>query len=316
MLKALAWPYPVFEGVECTLQSAIYENVTLTVSQSSKGWIIAGGQLRDRLSGPITIQAQITTPVRAVAESVFGTAKADHIACGIRVLCKESKFRAFFGASSAGAVAVQMPLDKLRGIVELTPVFVAGQDDTASNGVPVQEGAVLGIAAKPIFLTVDEDWTGETIPVDWLDFSANNLPREGFMHVELSGGSQVPKVWLNLKYRNQLEHVLLRTGDASPVGLAGAAMREFFWMQVWEKVVVWAINDASDEHEEWPATRIKKHWASQFAENSWELPSADDLDAAALNEMSQRIQHCLLTAQKLSRIHGILRFQPETGGQS
>ena len=116
-----------------------------------------------------------------------------------------------------------------------------------------------------MILTLDEDWFGETILVDWLDFVANGLPVEVFIYVELAGASQVPKVWLNARCRTQTESVLLRTGDNSPAGVAGATLRQFIWQHVWEKVVPWTLKKESEE-DQLPASRIAKMWRENFAE--------------------------------------------------
>jgi hypothetical protein len=312
MIKAQAWPYPVFQGVECLPPTANCDGVELKVRAASKGWVVAGGSLKDRSSGKISITVEIKTPAAKVAEMVFNSTDAANVDCGVRVLCKESKFRRFSVTSKNQSAVLDLPLEMLRGIAEITPMFVCSNPAIASNGMQIQRGAVLGIPAEPIFLTIDEDWTGETIPVDWLDFEEKKLPAEGFMHVEFSGGGQTPQVWLNSKYKLQIEHVLLRKGDASPAGLAGAAMREFFWVQVWQKVLIWALHEESEENEKWPATRIAGYWRKQFEEHGWDLALPDELDAPVLNELTLRIQHCLNTAQKLSRIQGLLRFQPDT----
>jgi hypothetical protein len=311
MLKAQVWPYPIFERVECSPPTASFDGNELKVKSVSKGWVVAGSSLKNYSSGKILITVEIKTPASKVSETVFEKADESKVVCGVRILCKESKFRSFTAANKKQTATIEIPLEKLRGVAEITPMFLSATTAVAANGIEVQQGAVLGAPAEPIFLTIDEDWTGDTIPVDWLDFEEKGFPVEGFMHVEFSGGGQVPKVWLNSKYKMQLEHVLLRKGDTSPAGLAGVAMREFFWVQVWQKVVVWALKEESEENERWPATRIAEHWRNQFKEHGWELTHNDELDATILNELSLRIQHCLCTAQKLSRIHGILRFQPD-----
>ncbi|MDB6017863.1 MAG: hypothetical protein JWR19_2352 [Pedosphaera sp.] len=312
MLKAKAWPYPVFENVSFGTPQAKFGDIDLKMDLTSKGWVITGGQLKDRSSGIISLSFQIKTPSSEVAEAVFGAPDKTAISCGARLLCKESKFRKFFPADNHQSVKLEIPLERLRGVAEIVPMFVSANQASSANGIIIQQGSVLGLTAKPIFLTIDEDWTGEAIPVDWLGFAENNLPAESLMHIEISGGSQVPKVWLNLKYKSKLEHVLLRKGDSSPAGLAGAAMREFFWVHVWEKVLIWALKEASAENEDWPATRIADYWRSKFNENGFEMPVTDQLDADALNELSSKIQHCLCSAQKLSQINNILRFQPDS----
>jgi hypothetical protein len=313
MLRAAAWPYSVFDSVESRLSQAKFGEVMLDIAATAKGYIISGSQLRDRSHGVITLQIEITTPPHEVASAVFGSNPVPRMLCGVRVLCKESKFRSFTKAANGQTVTLEIPLQKLRAVAEINPFFVCDEDGISSNGTAIERGSILGVASKPVFLTVDEDWTGETIPVDWLDFAAKQLPKEAFLHVELSGGSQVPKVWLNKKYEDQLQHILTRKGDASPAGLAGAALRELIWSQVWEKVVVWAVKEESAEHPEWPSSRIAKFWRTEFERHGFDLVIEDPIETGALNEVGLRIQHCLRTAQNLTRIQEILRFQPESG---
>jgi hypothetical protein len=271
MLKVEAWPYPLFEAVQFTVKDGDvkYEDLTFNVEHVSKGYVVAARQLRERSTGDIELTMQITTSASEVVEAVFGSKNHVTLTAGIRILCEESKFRAFVPVKDNQKIVTTIPLQKVRGVVQIVPMFVVEEDAVAKNGMAVQRGTVVGTSADPIFVTIDEDWTGETIPVDWLDFAERGLPSEGFMHIELSGGSQVPRVWLNAKYRNQIDSVLLRKGDASVVGLAGAGMREFFWMQVWGEVLVWSLDNESEEHEKWPATRIANFWRSRFSQNCW-----------------------------------------------
>lgn len=316
MLKATAWPYPVFDDVRYNLDSVKFGQIAFEACESSAGLVVDCGSLRERNDGSIRVGLKIETTSEEVAAHVFTASHRTSVKAGVRVLCKESKFRKFFEADGNGQVAVEIPLNCLRGVAQLDVLFLASSDSAADNSVAVSQGSVVGVAPQPIVLTVDEDWKGDTLPVDWLDFAENNLPKEAFVHVELSGGSQTPKVWLNAKYRSQVEAVLLRTGDNSPAALAGAAMRVFLWQQIWEKVLIWALREESAEQEKWPSTRIAKMWRFNFSENEWELPNVDNIDVHGMNELSVRIQHCLLTAQNLSRINGILRFQPEARGSA
>ncbi|MBI3851390.1 MAG: hypothetical protein HY298_14100 [Verrucomicrobia bacterium] len=316
MLKATAWPYPVFDDVRYSLDSVKFGQISFEACESAAGLVVDCGSLRERNDGSIQVGLKIETACEEVIAHVFDAARRTSVTPGVRVLCKESKFRKFFEADGNGQVAVEIPINRLRGVAQLDVLFLASGNATANNSVSVSRGVVVGVSSQPIVLTVDEDWTGDTLPVDWLDFSANNLPKEAFVHVELSGGSQTPKVWLNAKYRGQIETVLLRTGDNSPAALAGASMRVFLWQQIWEKVLIWALREESADQEKWPATRIAKMWRSNFSENEWELPNVDNLDVHGMIELSVRIQHCLLVAQNLSRINGILRFQPEARGSA
>jgi hypothetical protein len=311
MLNAAAWPYPVCGSVECRVKGARFGSVPLEIAETAKGYIISGPQLRGRSRGMISLELEITTSLDTVLQTVFGCDKAPRVQCGARVLCQESKFRAFSPAGTNQVVTFEIPLENLRGVAEIDPLFICDESGTASNGIVIEDGAIVGFANKPIFIAVDEDWTGETIPVDWLDFRAKELPAEAFLHVELSGGSQVPKVWLNAKYKNQLQPVLARKGDASPAALADAALRELIWSQVWPTVVVWAFKEESSENSEWPSSRIAKFWRNKFEDIGFDLTVSDPLEIDELNEIALRVQHCLRTAQNLSRINEIFRFQPD-----
>jgi hypothetical protein len=314
MLKANAWPYSVFEDVRYRLASVHYGQLPLPSAESSKGVLVDCSSLRERSSGAITVRVRVETTPSDVCAHVFEPADAADATAGMRALCKESKFRKFFAADGNGNVIAELPLERLRGGVQLETMFLAAGAVVTRDGVAISAGAVLSISQKPIIITLDEDWTGETIPVDWLDFEARGLAKGAFIHVELSGGSQVPRVWLNAAYRTQIEGVLVRTGDNSPAALAGAAMRQFVWQHVWERVVLWAVREESSEDENWPSTRIAKSWRERFAEQDWQLPSPDNLDVNGVNELSLRIQHCLLAAQNLARVNGLFRFQPEARG--
>ena len=314
MLKATAWPYPVFEDVRFNVATVQYGQISFTPVETAKGLLVDCGSLRERTDGNILVNLGIETTPDQIRVHAFPADNPISVKAGLRALCKESKFRRFYPADANGRIVAEIPLNKLRGVAHLEVLYLAHGAGAAANGVLLSKGAVVGIAAKPIVLALDEDWTGETIPVDWLDFESNQLPKEAFIHVELSGGSQTPKVWLNARFRSQIESVFLRTGDNSPVALTGVAMRQFFWQHVWEKVILWAVREESEEEENWPATRIAKMWREKFVDHDWQLPSVDNLDAHGLNELSVRVQHCLLAAQNLSRIQGLLHFQPESRG--
>ena len=316
MLKETAWPYPVFEDVRYSVGSVQYGQITFEPRESSKGILVDCSSLRERASGAITLRAKLETTMAEVRTHVFGPATTAAAIAGFRALCKETKFRKFYPADQTGQILAELPLERLRGVVHLEALFLAPAAAATSEGAELSTGAVVGVSANPIVITLDEDWTGETIPVDWLDFEGRGLPKGAFIHVELCGGSQVPRVWLNAAFRNQIESVLTRPGDNSPAALAGAAMRQFIWHHVWERVVLWAIREENTEvdGENWPSTRIADMWRKRFAERGWLLPSPDHLDVNVLNELSVRIQDCLTAGQNLSRVNGLFRFQPETRG--
>jgi hypothetical protein len=140
--------------------------------------------------------------------AVLTASGGDEAECGFRILCEASKYRTFVPAIPGESTNIALPLDKIRGVAAITPVFVAARDCTARDGTTLVRGALLGASADAIFVTVDEDWTGQIIPIDWLDFSQAQppLPDEAFIHVELaSSGEIVPRVWLNSKFRSDIE---------------------------------------------------------------------------------------------------------------
>lgn len=316
MIKAFAWPHSVFEDVQFHINDARFGGIELAVSESAKALVIDCGSLRNRSEGEITLNVNIQTAIKQVRDYTIPTENLSKIKTGLRLLCKETKFRKFYPANKDGIVSVIVPLNRLRGVATLDVLFLATEQVLSNDDLQLPQGTVIGLAAKPIILALDEDWTGVTIPVDWLPFDQNELPPQGFVHVEFSGGSQIPKVWLNMRFRAHIETTLLRTGDNSPVALAGAALRELFWLQIWEKVFVWAIRNENTQEENWPSTRIAGMWRKRFSEHEWQLPNVDSLEADDLDVLSMRIQHCILTGQNLSRVHGILRFQPEAKGGS
>lgn len=313
MLKASAWPYPVFEDVVYTLDAVQYGNLSLTSEATAKGLVVDCLSLRDRCEGCIKMRLTIKTDVKEVKEYALAKPKSADVIPGVRLLCKDTKFRQFFPASQTGTVSIEMPLARLHGVVEASVLFLTASDTTAANNISVSSGSIVGKAADPIIFTIDEDWTGENLPVDWLDFESQQLPANAFLHVELSGGSQVPKVWLNAKFRVQTEAVLLRAGENTPSAVAGAALRQFVWHSVWEKVVPWALREESADEPNWPATRIAKMWREKFAEENFTLPTPENLDAHALNDLSVHLQHLLIAGPNLSRIQRLLSLQPLTG---
>jgi|GEM_PF-3838206 len=314
MIKATAWPHPVFEDLQYRVIAVQFEQNRFEPRETSQAILVDCTSLRDRASGTIRLKAEVQTSAADVEAFVLGPNFAEHLRPGLRALCKETKFRRFYAADLDGNVVAELPLDSLRGVVHLEAVFLVTMTAMTTERSTLSLGTIIGIAGKPIVIILDENWSVETIPVDWLDFDEHNLPKSAFLHVELSGGSQVPKVWLNSAFRAQIEGVLTRAGDNSPVALAGAAMRQFIWHYVWERVVLWAISEENPDEENWPATRIASMWRKRFRERGWTLPLTDQLDVHALNELSLRIQDCLKAGQNLARVNGIFAFQPDGGG--
>jgi hypothetical protein len=313
MLKASAWPYPVFETVSYSLDSVQYGDLSLASEPTAKGLVIDCLSLRDRCEGCIKMRLTINTGTNEVKKHALAKPEGANVIPGAKILCKDTKFRQFVPANQNGMVSLEMPLARLHGTVEVSVVFLSANDTIAANDVSISSGSVVGIAADAVIFTIDEDWTGENIPVDWLDFELKNLPANAFLHVELSGGSQVPRVWLNSKFRAQTEAVLLRAGENTPSAVAGAALRQFVWNSVWEKVVPWALREETADESNWPATRIAKMWRDKFAEENFTLPTPENLDAHALNDLSVHLQHLLIAGPNLSRIQRLLSLQPLTG---
>lgn len=314
MLKASAWPYPAVEDIRFVVEDATFDGRALKIRSSAKGLIIQGQPLREFPNGTLALHARITTTITAVAQQVFGSAQHDGLVCGFRVHCEASKFRRFLTGHENERVRIEIPLEKVRGVVSVTPVFLCLTDSTAVNGVPVVRGSVVGIAPQPAFVTIDETWIGEEIPVRWKPFDQlDGSPVEALMHVHMGGGSEVPEVWLNDRFKDKIEPVITRLGN-SPAGLAGAAMREWFWIKAWEKILVWALKNENAENENWPATRIAKLWRERFRRNNWNLPDVEELDGPMLDDLSLRIQHCLSAGENVSRVWDIFRFHPGGDG--
>ncbi len=211
MLKATAWPIPVFEDVQFTITSVRCGPIEVCPVETSKGYVIDCSSLRSRSDGQIVLAARIDTTAEEISAHVFGEAKSVPIRSGLRLLCKRAKFRSFYEADATGEVNAEIPVSKLRGIAQLDILCTTRGSGESSNGVS-SAGSSLAELLKPIVLAVDDDWTGETIPVDWLDFASNQMPSEALIHVALSGGGQTPEVYLNSAFREQIEPVLLRGG--------------------------------------------------------------------------------------------------------
>ena len=309
MLKANAWPHPVFEEVAYELQSAVFQGRSLKQKLTSRGIIVEAQGLRELGDGDVVLNTKILTSTAEVAAEVFGAAAQDGIIRGFRVLCELTKYRDFVSLPEANAeTQIIIPLGKVRGVVSITPMFRA--KDTPNESV-VPAGATVGVARCPVYVTVDEDWTGEQIPIDWLDFAAQTppIPDEAFVHVELSNSGQiVPKAWLNKKFETEIGTIINHAGLNSPQGVARHVVRQFILVQVWREILIWAIRHESVDNENWPSTRIVEMWRDRFRESNWELPSKEDLTLDVLDDVSLKVQHCLKTGQELAHINKLWNF--------
>ena len=313
MIERIAWPYAVVAGLDCRPKKAWFnatgaEHEPLELRETFKGWVIAGRKLRDYAQAEIVIVLHSSTDPNAV-KSVFPRGKLPPLDFGYHVLCHETKHRAFLKGKTPGQSEIKLSLSKLGGVVKITPSFVTDRAARTEDGVELPEGAIVGQADPPISLTIDNDWSGDHIPLRWIDFKKSHLPESALVHVQLVGDK--PEVWLNERFK---EHLKLLDAKGNRLGgLAGAALRELIWVQVWEKVLPWALEKEDTDRWELPATRIADKWRAEFQRQGLTLPSQPELDADDLNTLSLNIQHCLETGRKLSRVKGI--FQLRTLGK-
>jgi hypothetical protein len=309
MLKANAWPYPVFEEVAYELETATFQGRTLKQKMTGHGIIVEAQELRELGEGDVFLNVKILTSTNEVANEVFKGSASEGIVVGFRVLCEMTKHRDFILApENAAATRINIPLGKVRGVVTITPMFRA---TVVPEDSPVPTGATIGLARDPIYVTIDEDWTGQQIQIDWLDFAAQNppLPEEAFIHVELSGSGEVaPRAWLNKKFEPEIGTIINHAGLNSPQGLARNVFRQFILNQVWKDVLAWAIKHEDGENENWPATRIASMWRDRFKEFTWDLPTKEDLTIEILGDLSLKVQHCLKIGQELTHVSKLWNF--------
>jgi hypothetical protein len=305
MLKANAWPYPVFENLEFELLGATFEGRPLEHKTTSKGIIIDGQRLRALGSGTITVRAKINTATEDIIQYAFGRDGAAPVTAGFRVFCETSKFRQFAPTRSGEQHEIAIPLQMVRGGVQVAPFFTAAAPCITRTGVPLTTGAVIALAKDPLTITIDEDWTGEVIPIRWVNFATATppLPEEALFHVELSGSGEVlPSLWLNEKFKDELGTVINHVGLNSPPGIAGHLMRQFLWLQFWQRALPWAIKYESEEQEEWPASRIAAMWKAIYTRNQWSWPRREEINIEVLEEMSTMIQHHLKQGEAIAQV--------------
>jgi hypothetical protein len=309
MLKANAWPFSVFEDVEYQLAGATFQGRTLKQNETNRGIIVEARGLRELGDGDVVLAVRILTTPRQIATEVFNGAPSGTIVPGFRVLCEPTKHRLFVPIpDNATETLISIPLAKVRGVVSVTPTFRLSASPDESH---FPSGATVGFAKNPIYVTIDEDWTGQEIPIDWLDFAAQNppLPEESFLHVELSGsGETVPKAWLNKKFEPEIGTIINHAGLNSPQGVARHIFRQFMLAQVWQSALAWAIRHESPDDPDWPASRIARMWRDRFREFGWDLPAKADMTLDITDELSVKIQHCLKVGQELTHVSKLWNF--------
>lgn len=311
MLKANAWPYPVFEPVDFEMLGASFDGNELQHRQTSKGFVVDGHRLRALGVGTLTIKTRITTSAKEVARHVFGRDEPTRVSAGFRIFCETSKYRCIVPVQPGEEHEMSIPLQMVRGGVQISPLFTANEACTASNRVALEIGSLVGYAKNPITLAIDEDWTGEHITIRWVNFETEDppLPRDALFHVELSGAGEVlPQLWLNERFKNDLGSVMNHVGLASSQAIAGHVLRQFLWFNFWERAVPWAIKFESEEHEEWPASRIGAMWRAAFRRNGWEWPTPGETNLEMLGDLSTKIQHHLKQGEALAQVRRVWRI--------
>ena len=281
MLKTNAWPYPVIEDLKFEFLGAIFDGHPLEHKTTGKGIVIDGQKLRALGTGDITVRAKIVTPAEEVYRHTFGNGGVSGLSVGFRVFCETSKYRQFAPARPEEQNEIVIPLKMVRGGVQVTPIYTTSASCTTRTGVSLEAGAVVALAKEPLIITIDEDWTGEVIPIRWVNFAAATpaLPEEALFHVELSGAGEVlPSLWLNEKFKDDLGTVINHVGLNSSPGIAGHVMRQFLWLQFWQRALPWGIKYESDEHEEWPASRIAAMWRTTYSHNGWAWPRREEIN--------------------------------------
>jgi hypothetical protein len=107
----------------------------------------------------------------------------------------------------------------------------------------------------------------------------------------------------------------MREGDSSSASVAGGVLRSFLWAYVWERVLIWAVKHENPENSAQPAFLIAEHWRKIFDSEGLELPSREHLDSESVNQVSDRVQHCLRTGAGMTRIGEIFRYETDGGAE-
>lgn len=316
MIKEEAWPYPVYDDVEVKVEAASFSAAgsegVLGVRQRSGKWVVEGGELAEYSDASIKLSIRCVTKTGDVAGHVFELdGEGMNIGFGYKIICEQSHFRKFVEGNPGEITEIELELKDIRDVLIIEPLFTLRDEKVRVNGLDVKRGAVLGVSESPVFLQIDQRLIGENLTVKWCDFSKEAVTekqKKALVHVSLQQSGGIPEVWINEKFKNELSILNEKGGESD--GIAGDAMRQWFWLMVWEKVLVWAIKNEDEEDDAVPATRIAKDWRQRFDENNWgDLPEPEDLqDADQLDALSMKIQHLLETGKKLSRIDRIRGF--------
>ena len=152
--------------------NATFEQRELERHNASRKIVVDGQHLRRRGRGTVSIVAKILTTPTEVAQHVLGNNRDHDATAGFRVLCEASKYRTLQRAIPGANTTIELPLEKLRGSVTITPVFTTVRDCLALDGSSIVEGAVIALSGEPVVVVIDEDWLGDVIPIRWVDFAA------------------------------------------------------------------------------------------------------------------------------------------------
>jgi hypothetical protein len=316
MSERIAWPYRCFEGLSYSLKEAYFKGPgsprqPLDFREAPGEWVIAGRILRDYPKAEIGLVIETTTGNDAVTSTVLGDGEEHGLDFGYRILCHNTKHRCFVRSKAPGVSEVKMALDAIGGVVQITPLFVATGPARTKDGDKLWTGAIVAPAVKPVLLKIDRDWSGDRIPFVWVDFKLKQLPEGALVHVQLVG--DMPEVWLNEKFQKELG--VLTTKGNNIAGIAGAALRDVLQVMIWEKILIWALENEGDNWKN-PATRIADKWRKELAHEDLKVPRFEDLDSDEMNGVSLAVQHCIQTGRNLSRVQQLFEFKIKRTGES
>jgi hypothetical protein len=205
MIRAEAWPFPVYGELTCRIDSVSAGGIALEPT----GYFIDARSLRGQGSGTIHVALVIETPVQIVITSVFGTDAQPGIQAGVKVLCEGSKFRAFRPCDAKGRAVLELDLKNLEGIVQLDPVMVLTSEAEVEE-MKLAPGTVIATAPEPVRIVIDQSLTGDALDVQWVDFNEKQYPPDAFFHVVLPpAGDETPVVLLNACFRKEIEPVII-----------------------------------------------------------------------------------------------------------
>ncbi len=314
MIRAEVWPYSLYMELICRIDSVVANGGALEFRNKPGGVVIDARILRGQGSAVIQAVFVITTPVSVVAASVFGEKSGPNIQSGVKILCEGSKFRAFKPCDKDGRIEFDLDLKNLEGAVQIDPVMVLTSGAKAGD-MDLAPGTVVATSPDPIWIVIDQSLTGDSLDVDWVDFAEKQCPADAFFHVHLpSSGDETPALWLNARFKNEIEPVLMTSGTASGPAIAGEAMRQLLWNQIWERVVVWALQHENTEEPEWPATRIAEFWRRELERAGITVCDMTSITLPMINEFSLGIQQCRTLGKQLICVGRIGKFCKPCGG--